>query len=147
MILLIKITHEDFSLDETVRSLKNTRTGAINIFLGVVRGESDGRSVQRLEVEAYEERALRDLEAIRRKAMETYEIQDVTIIHRTGMLEVTENIVLIVVSAAHRHEAFEACRFVLEELKKMVPIWKKEYTAEGNFWIEGEGIERDKKIA
>lgn len=147
MIHLIKITHEDFSLDEIIRSLKNSRTGAISIFVGVVRGKSDGHSVQRLEVEAYGEMAQRDLEEIRKKAMETYQVEDVMIIHRIGMLEVTKNILLIAVSAHHRQEAFEACRFILEELKKIVPIWKKEYTPEGSFWIEGNEIERKKKIA
>lgn len=133
-------------MEEVIRSLKTSKIGAIAAFLGVVRGESEGHQVQRLEIEAYEEMALKDLEEIRKKALETYGIKDASIIHRVGTLGVSENIVLIAVSAAHREEAFEACRFVLEELKKLVPIWKKEYTPEGSFWIEGEETERDKKI-
>ena len=137
---MIKITREDFSVDEVVRDLRRREVGAIVTFIGIVRGESQGRQVERLEVEAYEEMALRELEEIRKRALERFGVEEAVIIHRVGALEVSENIVLVAVGAAHRAEAFEACRFILEEVKRLAPIWKKEYTPEGSSWVEeGEG--------
>jgi molybdopterin synthase catalytic subunit len=78
------------------------------------------------------------LEAIREEAMAKYGVEEVAIVHRYGSLKVSENIMMIAVGAGHRPEAFEACRFVLERIKESVPIWKKEITPEGDFWVEGE---------
>ena len=134
---MIKITREDFSLEEVVESLRRREAGAIVSFIGIVRGEYQGHKVERLEVEAYEEMALKDLEEIKRRALERFGVVDAVIVHRVGTLEVSENILLIAVASAHREEAFEACRFILEEVKRMVPIWKREHTTEGSVWVEG----------
>jgi len=135
---MIRITREDFSVGEALEGLKRREAGAIVAFLGIVRGESRGRRVERLEVEAYEEMALRELEGIRRRVLERFGVEEAVIIHRIGTLKVSENILLIAVASAHRKEAFEACRFILEEVKRLAPIWKKEYTPEGDLWVEGE---------
>jgi len=127
---MIKITREDFSVDEAIKSLKRSEVGGIVTFVGIVRGESQGQPVERLEIEAYEEMALRDLEEIRRRALEKFRVEDAVIIHRVGELKVSDNIVLIAVGAAHREEAFEACQFILEEVKRLAPIWKKEHYCE-----------------
>ncbi len=126
----IKITREDFSVDEVIKNLKRKEVGGIVTFVGIVRGESQGQPVERLEIEAYEEMALRDLEEIRRRALEKFRIEEAAIIHRIGDLKVSDNIVLITVGAAHREEAFEACKFILEEVKGLAPIWKKEHYCE-----------------
>jgi molybdopterin synthase catalytic subunit len=132
---MIAITSKDFSVDEVIRSMKTRENGAIVSFLGIVRGETEGVIVERLEVQAYEEMALRQLEDIRKEALKKFDVNQIAIIHRRGVLDVTENIVLIAVGGAHRDDAFKACRFVLEELKAKVPLWKKEVTSEGSFWL------------
>jgi len=135
---MIKITREDFSVDEVLGRLRTGRMGAVATFVGVVRGESEGMEVEQIEIQVYEEMALRQLEAIRREAMERFRVEEVAVIHRVGGLRVSDNIMMIAVGAAHRAEAFDACRYVLENIKRRVPIWKKEVTPEGDFWVEGE---------
>ena len=135
---MIMITRDDFSIDEVVRKVKGRDVGAVVTFLGTVRGESEGRVVERMEVQAYEEMATRQLERIEAEALQKFGVRRTAIIHRTGVLKVSDNVVLIVVGAAHRDEAFKACRFIIEELKKTVPIWKKEYTATGENWVLSE---------
>ena len=135
---MIKITRQDFSVDTVLRSLKTRETGAIVTFLGIVRGKTEGRTVEHIEVQSYEEMAKKQLVKIRKEAIEKFCVNQISIIHKLGTLTVSDSIVLIAVGGAHRDETFKACRFILERLKKRVPIWKKEYTTEGTFWIEGE---------
>ena len=133
---MIAITSNDFSVDEVIRSMKKRENGAIVSFLGIVRGETEGTLIERLEVQAYEEMALRQLEDIRKEALQKFDVNQISIIHRLGVLDVTDNIVLIAVGGAHRDDSFKACRFVLEELKAKAPLWKKEFTSEGSYWLE-----------
>lgn len=135
---MIMITRDDFSMDEVVQKAKGRDVGAVVTFLGTVRGESEGRVVERMEVHVYQEMATRQLERIEAEALKKFGVKRIVIIHRTGVLEVSDNVVLIAVGAAHRDEAFKACRFIIEELKKTVPIWKKEYTATGENWVFSE---------
>jgi molybdopterin synthase catalytic subunit len=135
---VIKITREDFSIDDVLHRLRTGSMGALVTFVGSVRDEVEGKSVDRIEIQIYEEMALKQLEAIRSEAMERFGVEEVDIIHRFGSLNICENIMIIAVGAAHRAEAFDACRYVLENIKKRVPIWKKEITPEGGFWVEGE---------
>ena len=135
---MIKITRDDFSVEEVLDRLRTGSMGAIVVFIGSVRDEAEGRSVERIEIQVYEEMALKQLEAIRSEAMERFGVEEVDVIHRFGSLNVSENIMMIAVGAAHRAEAFDACRYVLENIKTRVPIWKKEVTPEGDFWVEGE---------
>jgi molybdopterin synthase catalytic subunit len=135
---MIEITSEDFSVDDVLRSMKEQANGAIVSFVGIVRGENEGRVVDRIEVQAYEEMARRQLEDIRRDALQKFGVNHIAIFHRVGVLEVSDNIVLIAVGGAHRDESFKACRFVLEELKAKAPLWKKEFTTDGSYWVEDE---------
>jgi len=135
---VIKITREDFSVDDVLHRLRTGSVGALVTFVGSVRDEAEGKSVDRIEIQVYEEMALKQLEAIRSEAMEKFGVEEVDIIHRFGSLNISENIMIIAVGAAHRAEAFDACQYVLENIKKRVPIWKKEVTPEGDFWVEGE---------
>jgi len=132
---MIRIQREDFSVEEFVDLMRGRDVGAIVTFLGVVRGFSRGRNVFELEYEVYHEMALKTLEEIRREAIERFNVKDVFIIHRFGRLKVGERIVLIVVGALHRKEAFEACSFCIDEIKRKVPIWKKEKTDVGEYWV------------
>jgi len=135
---MIEIRREDFSVDEILSRLRTGRMGAVVTFVGVVRGESAGGEVERMEIQVYDEMARRQLEAIRREAMERFGVEEVAVIHRVGSLKVSDDIMMIAVGAAHRAEAFDACRYVLENIKRRVPIWKKEVTPEGDFWVEEE---------
>jgi len=135
---MIIVTRDDFSIDEVIRKIRGPDVGAVVTFLGTVRGESAGRVVERMEVQAYEEMATRQLERIEAEALQKFGVRRTAIIHRTGVLKVSDNVVLIAVGAAHRDEAFKACRFIIEELKKTVPLWKKEYTATGENWVLSE---------
>ena len=134
---MIEITREDFSVDEALGRLLTGGMGAVVTFVGIVRNESKGRKVERIEIQVYEEMALKQLEAIRNEAMERFGVEEVAVIHRVGSLEASDNIMMIAVGASHRAEAFDACRYVLENIKRRVPIWKKEITPEGEFWAEG----------
>jgi len=89
-------------------------------------------------IEVYEEMAVKQLSMIRDEALERFGVHEVAVVHRYGDLEVGDNIVYIGVSAGHREEAFQACRYVIDELKERVPLWKKEYTADGEVWVEGD---------
>ena len=133
---MIQITQSDFSVDEVLKQLKKNNVGALVTFLGIVRGDSDDKQINFMEIEVYPEMALKQLNEIRNNALELFKVEDIHIIHRFGSLNVSENIVFIAVSAGHRSEAFDACEYVIDELKKRVPIWKREYTKKGAKWVE-----------
>lgn len=137
MVETIKIQEADFSVDSILQDLKQCENGAIVVFTGIVRGKNEGYSTERLEIQVYKEMARDQLRNIREEAFQQFNVNQINIIHRIGILNVTENIVLIAVGAGHRDEAFKACRFILEELKKRAPIWKKEHTTDGKYWVEG----------
>jgi len=111
--------------------------GAIVSFDGFVRNESHGRPTLHLEYEAYESMALAKMKEIGAQIHERFAIHRVAMVHRLGRLEVGETSVFIAVSAPHRAAAFDACRFAIDTLKKTVPIWKKEYFADGAVWADG----------
>jgi len=115
------IQREDFSLDELMQRLKRPELGAIVTFLGVVRADP---GVTGINVEIYKQMAMEELKNLEQEALEKFEIEAVEIVHREGSLKVGENIVAILVGARHRGEAFRACEYLIEELKKRVPIWK-----------------------
>lgn len=112
--------------------------GAIVTFDGFVRNESHGRQTSYLEYEAYTPMALQKMREIGQLLHEKFAIHRVAIVHRLGRLEIGETSVFIAVSAPHRAAAFDACRFAIDTLKKTVPIWKKEFFADGAVWAEGE---------
>ena len=135
---MIRIQREDFDVGGLHASLKTRGSGCVVTFVGTVRDTSAGRPVSRMGVEVYEGMARAQLEAIVGEAAAKFGVDRVEVVHRYGDLEVGDNIVFIGVSAGHRDEGFEACRYIIDELKKRVPIWKKEYTPDGAVWVEGE---------
>jgi molybdopterin synthase catalytic subunit len=135
---MISVQREDVDIDAVLEAVKSAKSGCIVSFLGTVRDVSEGRSVQRMSIEVYEEMAVKQLSMIRGEAMERFGVHEVAVVHRYGDLEVGDNIVFIGVSAGHREEAFRACRYVIDELKERVPLWKKEYTGDGEVWLEGD---------
>jgi molybdopterin synthase catalytic subunit/molybdopterin converting factor small subunit len=134
----VRIQSAPFSLDREIEQLKRTSTtiGAIVTFLGTTRDISQGRQVAKLEFEHYPGMAEKKLSEIRRQAIKDFGVIDITIIHRIGTIPVGENIVLIAVASVHRDEAFRACSFCIDELKRITPIWKKETTPDGEVWVE-----------
>ena len=135
---MIRVQREDIDVDAVLGSVKTSGSGCVVGFLGTVRETSEGRAVERMSVEVYEEMAERQLSTIRDEAVERFGVHQVSVVHRIGDLDVGDSIVYIAVSSGHRDEAFEACRYVIDELKERVPLWKKEYTSDGEVWVEGE---------
>jgi len=133
--VMICITRDVIDAGAMIEAAKEPGMGALVTFCGVVR---DDGGIERMELEVYEEVAVRELEAIRDEAMQKYPIESVDIVHRVGSLRVGENILLIVVGAGHRKEAFDACEYILERIKESVPIWKKEIGEDGERWVPGE---------
>jgi molybdopterin synthase catalytic subunit len=135
---VVRIQTEPFSVDAEIERIKGSSRsiGGMVTFLGTTRDLSRGTEVTQLEFEHYPGMAEKKLGEIRERTLREFGIIDATIIHRTGRLPVGENIVLIVVAAQHRDEAFRACRFCIDELKRITPIWKKETTRGGVVWVE-----------
>jgi molybdopterin synthase catalytic subunit len=122
----------------TVSRLKRGEDGATLAFEGIVRNQTRGRRTLYLDYEAYEGMARQQMESLAAEALGQFQIRDVAIVHRLGRLEIGETSVLIAVSSAHRAAAFDACRWLIDTLKRTVPIWKKEYFVDGAVWADGE---------
>ena len=119
-------------------TLKRGEDGAAVVFEGVVRNQTRGRKTLYLDYEAYYEMALQQMETLAEQALKQFAIRDLALVHRLGRLEIGETSVLIVVASAHRAAAFDACRWLIDTLKRTVPIWKKEYFEDGAVWADGE---------
>lgn len=126
--------------DEIVRRVKAPEDGAVVVFDGIVRNNSRGKPTLYLEYEAYEPMALRKMREIGDDLRRQFPIHRIAIVHRLGRLEIGETSVLIAISSPHRKAAFDACRLAIDRLKQTVPIWKKEYFADGAVWVEGETL-------
>ena len=134
----VRVQREDFSVDAEINRVRgrSKRIGGIAIFLGTARDRSKGRDVDSITFEHYEGMAQTKLCEIRERALKDFDIIEVSILHRHGEIGIGENIVLIVVGAEHRAEAFRACQWAISELKRITPIWKLEHTPEGEVWVE-----------
>jgi molybdopterin synthase catalytic subunit/molybdopterin converting factor small subunit len=135
---MVALVREAIDVEAIAKAVKAGADGAVVVFDGIVRDNTRGRETLHLDYEAYEEMALRQMQMLRIEAMERYGVRDVAIVHRLGRLVVGETSVLIVVASAHRGAGFEACRWVIDTLKKTVPIWKKEQFVDGAVWSDGE---------
>jgi len=135
---LVALVREPIDTVAILAAIKAGADGAVCVFDGIVRDNTRGRQTLHLDYEAYEEMALRQLHLLRAEAIEHHGVRDVAILHRLGRLLVGETSVLIAVASAHRGAAFEACRWVIDTLKKTVPIWKREQFADGAVWADGE---------
>src|SRR5579872_2117267 len=135
---IVEIVRERIQTGEISARLKAPEDGAIVVFEGIVRNESQGRRTLYLEYEAYEAMALKQMGVIAAAMRSQFGADSVALVHRLGRLEIGETSVLIGVGSAHRAAAFDACRFGIDTLKRNVPIWKKEYFEDGAVWAEGE---------
>ena len=137
--MLIRITPDALDPQPFIAHVRRDEAGAVALFLGVVRNNSQGRRVLHLEYDAYPEMAEKKLREVAEEITSRWPITDIAIAHRTGRLEIGETSLLVVVSSPHRQEAFAACHHAVNRIKEVVPIWKKEVWQGGEAWVEGEG--------
>ena len=136
--MLIEIVDGPIAAEAIVAAMKAGSDGAVCVFDGIVRDNTRGRQTLYLDYEAYREMALEQMQRLAGEAVEKFGVRDVAMVHRLGRLMVGETSVLIVVASAHRAAAFDACRWLIDTLKKTVPIWKKETFVDGAVWADGE---------
>ena len=134
----VRIVHEPIVAEALISRLKRSEDGAAVIFDGIVRNNTRGRRTLYLDYEAYEPMALKQMQGLAAEARSRFGVRQVALVHRLGRLEIGETSVLIVVASAHRGPAFEACHWIIDTLKKTVPIWKREYFEDGAVWADGE---------
>ncbi|MCC6869543.1 MAG: molybdopterin synthase catalytic subunit MoaE [Burkholderiales bacterium] len=136
--MTVRVTADDFDVAAEIAALRagDARVGALVSFVGTVRDLSEGRSVSGLALEHYPGMTEKALAAIVDEARGRFDIIDVLVIHRIGPLSPTDQIVLVAVTSAHRGDAFDACRFVIDYLKTRAPFWKKEATSAGARWVD-----------
>jgi molybdopterin synthase catalytic subunit len=135
---LFALVREPIDAPALIRHVRTAEDGAVVTFDGCVRNDSHGRATLYLDYEAYESMALAKIHEIGAQIHEKFSIDRVAIAHRLGRLEIGETSVFIAISSPHRPAAFDACRFAIDTLKRTVPIWKKEYFADGAVWADGE---------
>jgi molybdopterin converting factor subunit 1 len=134
----IRLQRESIDADSLIAVVKEGEAGAVVVFDGIVRNNTRGRRTLYLDYESYEAMALSQMQGLWREAQQCFGVRRMVLVHRLGRLLVGETSVLIVVSSAHRAQAFEACRWIIDTLKKTVPIWKKEWFEDGAVWADGE---------
>ena len=130
--MAVRITKDDVDIAKLIEESKKESMGAIVVFDGIVR--NDG--IDKIELSAYIEGATKEIEEIVADAEKKFNLLSVEVIHRIGVLDVGDNILVIVIGAGHRKEAFGGCEYILEEIKTRAPIWKKEHLKDGSRWVE-----------
>jgi len=131
----IKIKSSPLNEADNIAFVQDDRAGGIDVFIGTVRNSTDDKSVKYLEFESYEAMAKSELTKIIYRAVDNWPLIKISVHHRIGKVSIGESAVVIAVSAAHRDAAFRGCRFIIDELKKTVPIWKKEVFDDGEVWV------------
>jgi len=136
---MVRLQREPIRVEDLVAEARGDADGAVALFLGTVRDHNTGRRVVGLEYFAYPEMAEREMTRIADEAIRRFGVSRIAIVHRLGSLDIGEVSVAIAVASAHRAQALDACRFVIDTLKDRVPIWKKEHFEGGAAWVEGGG--------
>lgn len=134
----VELTQDPIDGQRITEALKSGADGAVCVFDGVVRNNTHGRQTLFLDYSAYEEMALAQMRVLTQEAIAKFGVRDVALVHRLGKIEVGETSIFIAVASAHRGAAFDACRWVIDTLKRTVPIWKKEYFVDGAVWADGD---------
>ena len=135
---MIKVQKKDFDIEKEIKIIKDkySNIGAVNSFIGYVRDLNQNKDVKYLELEVYQEMAIKELSKIREESVKKWDLIDCLVIHRFGKLYVNEKIVLVVCFSEHRNNSFEACKFIMNYLKKKAPFWKKEFYSKGSNWLQ-----------
>lgn len=134
---MIELCTDPLSIEKCVGAARRSGAGGMVVFVGSVRDMSEGKQVDFLEYEAYEPMAVQKLDEVANEAMARWPVLAIAIQHRVGRLEIGEDAVVVAVSCPHRTEAFDACHYVIDRLKEVVPIWKKEHGEGGQVWVGG----------
>lgn len=132
---MIAITEESINTLEIIAAVQADGAGAINVFIGTVRNQTQAKPVVQLDFEAYDSMAIKKMQEIANQAAAKWSIQKVAIVHRKGSLQIGDAAVVIAVSTPHRKASFEACEYIIDTLKEVVPIWKKEIFEDGAVWV------------
>lgn len=138
---MFEITKEPISIESIIHKIESRNSGAINTFIGTVREFTKEKKTLYLEYDAYEAMAVKKLTQIGSEIQDQWSESQVAISHRIGRLEISDIAVVIAVSSPHRNQSFVACRYAIERIKEMVPIWKKEHWEDGESWI-GDQLEK-----
>ena len=138
---MIEITEQQLNAEIITNLVRRDSNGAVVTFLGNTRDNFEGKDVIRLEYEAYVKMAVKKLEEIRHEMMQEFGIEDIAIAHRIGVVDIGETSLVVAVASPHRTEAFQACHKVVDRVKEIVPIWKKEVYADGSRWVACEDHE------
>ena len=135
---MIKVQKKDFNIEDEIMFIKNKHynVGAVTTFIGYVRDLNNFKDVKHIDLEVYYEMAVKELDKIKNKAIDNWSLIDCLIIHRYGKLSINEKIVMVVCYSEHRKNSFEACKFIMDYLKKDAPIWKKEFYGDGSNWLK-----------
>ena len=135
---MIKIQKKDFNLDKEIKNIKDnlSNVGAVSSFIGYVRDLNNNKDVKSIDLEVYNEMAIKELSRIKNFAIEKWGLTDCLIIHRYGKLNIGEKIVLVACFSEHRKNGMEACIYIMDYLKKDAPFWKKEFYFEGSSWLK-----------
>jgi len=142
---MYRLSDESLNLNEVVNFVGDPEAGAIVTFIGTTRNHNEGRHIHSLEYEAYPGMDEKEMQTIGEEAGQQWDVKGIAVVHRIGQVPIGEASIVIAVSTAHRDDAFKACRYIIDELKKRVPIWKKEIYEGGEVWIgtqSGEPITR-----
>lgn len=132
---MIQLTEEPIDVQAVVEEAQSGNAGAVNVFIGTVRNKTSGKKVVRLEYEAYDKMAVKKMEEVVAEARTKWPVEKAAVVHRKGVLQIGEAAVVIAVSTPHRKASFEACEFIIDTLKQVVPIWKKEIFEDGGIWV------------
>jgi molybdopterin synthase catalytic subunit len=133
---MIKISDQPIDIQACIDAAQSERAGAIDVFIGTVRNHNKSKDVVRLEFETYDVMAVKKMEELAQQARERWDIEKIVMIHRKGVLQIGDVAVVIAVSTPHRVASFEACQWLIDTLKTVVPIWKKEIYGDGEEWLE-----------
>ncbi len=143
---MVSVSDKPIDVASIIAALAQPEAGGVDVFLGTVRNHSAGRRVRRLEYSAYVPMAEKTMAAIEEEIRTRWQVHRVIMVHRIGLLGIGDTAVITAVSASHREAAFEACRYAIDRIKEVVPIWKKEYFEDGEAWADA-GVENAVRTA
>ena len=135
---MVAVSQTPIDVEQIIRAVSTPRSGGIDVFIGTVRNHSQGKRVRQLEYTAYVPMAEKLMAEIEKEIRGKWIVEGIALVHRIGMLKIGDAAVVTAVSATHRNEAFEACRYAIDRVKAIVPIWKKEHFEEGLAWVVGQ---------
>ena len=138
---MFDLTEDPLDPSPLMEEVRHPGSGALVVFLGVVRDEDQGRKVRYLDYEAYRSMAEKEMRRVGEEVLSRWPLTRIAVRHRFGRLEVGETALIVAVSAPHRSDAFEACRHAIDRIKEIVPTWKKEVWEDGEAWLEGRPVQ------